>query len=94
MADKSAGAILDEVEAERARQIKKGYDAEHDDLHGAGELAGGAAAYALSDDYPGAAQDQWPWIEKFKPKDRRTNMIRAMAMLLAEVERLDRIANQ
>lgn len=33
----------------------------------------------------------WPWgREWWKPKDRRQNLVRAAALLLAEIERLDR----
>jgi hypothetical protein len=36
----------------------------------------------------------WPWDwEWWKPKDRRRNLVRAAALLLAEIERLDRAAN-
>lgn len=40
--------ILEEIAAERSRQIAKGYDAAHDDGHIRGEIAKGAAALALS----------------------------------------------
>ncbi len=33
----------------------------------------------------------WPWERRFwKPKDRRSDLVRAAALLLAEIERLDR----
>jgi hypothetical protein len=33
----------------------------------------------------------WPWARSWwKPKDRRRNLVRAAALLLAEIERLDR----
>lgn len=33
----------------------------------------------------------WPWDrEWWKPKDRRRNLVRAAALLIAEIERLDR----
>lgn len=35
----------------------------------------------------------WPWEPKWwKPKDRRRNLVRAAALLIAEIERLDRRA--
>lgn len=35
----------------------------------------------------------WPWsLGWWKPKDRRRNLIRATALLIAEIERLDRTA--
>ena len=36
----------------------------------------------------------WPWARKWwKPMDRRRNLIKAAALLVAEIERLDRKAN-
>jgi hypothetical protein len=35
--------------------------------------------------------DAWPWADKdWKPKDRRRDLIRAAALIVAEIERLDR----
>jgi len=40
-----------------------------------------------------ARPSMWPWSwEWWKPKDRRRNLIRAAALIVAEVERLDRVA--
>lgn len=37
----------------------------------------------------------WPWDEsRWKPRTRRENLARATALNLAEVERLDRAAEQ
>jgi hypothetical protein len=37
--------------------------------------------------------DYWPWDRKWwKPKDQRRNLVRAGALILAEIERLDRAA--
>lgn len=36
--------------------------------------------------------DDWPWdTEWWKPKDPRRDLVRAAALLIAEIERLDRI---
>lgn len=35
----------------------------------------------------------WPRNWRFNPKDRRSNLVRAAALLLAEIERLDRAAS-
>lgn len=46
----------------------------------------GPAAY-MTDDAP----DIWPWeLERWKPKDPRRDLIRAIALLVAEVEVMDR----
>ncbi|HCF6684883.1 TPA: hypothetical protein NII49_005941 [Pseudomonas aeruginosa] len=83
-----------DVQAERRRQITaEGWTPEHDDLHCAAELPRAAAAYILS-----GANDEapaiWPFVAKWwKPRDARTNYVRAGALLLAEIERLDRAAS-
>jgi len=96
-------SVIDEIAAERRRQIEaEGWTPEHDDTHGDGSLAAAAAAYAehaadwarAADfrTYPRALAPRiWPWSTKWwKPKDRRRDLIRAAALIVAEVERLDR----
>lgn len=90
------------VLAERARQTRiEGWSAEHDDLHTSGELAGAAACYAAyrSNLDPvtvmGAdlIETMWPWCPSWwKPTDRRRDLVKAGALILAEIERLDRAA--
>ncbi|MCF1758447.1 hypothetical protein L0G78_25625 [Pseudomonas aeruginosa] len=82
-----------DVQAERRRQITaEGWTPEHDDLYCAAELPRAAAAYILS-----GANDEapaiWPFSAKWwKPRDARANYMRAGALILAEIERLDRAA--
>ncbi len=83
---------------ERKRQIEQeGWTLEHDDEHEGGELALLAAAYALTSrgEIPPIFQRQilgklsllhWP----FKPKDPIRDLVRAGALILAEIERLQR----
>jgi hypothetical protein len=89
-----------DVLAERRRQVEvEGWSAEHDDAtHDTGQMAVAAACYALGRRYVspknrfGATIDMWPWPAKWwKPKGKRRNLIRAAALLLAEIERLDRL---
>lgn len=87
-----------DVAAERRRQIElEGWTPEHDDEHTHGELAQAAACYALNvQRIPIRCGDStlWPkgWgASWFRPKDRRRDLVRAAALLLAEIERLDRI---
>lgn len=36
--------------------------------------------------------DGWPWADEWwKPKDRRADLVRAGALILAEIDRIDRI---
>jgi hypothetical protein len=83
-------ALLD-VAAERRRQIEiEGWTPEHDDEHDEGDLAAAAACYSLNKTQIGA-YILWPWNSTWwKPRDTRSNLVRAAALLLAEIERLDR----
>lgn len=82
-----------DVQAERRRQVTaEGWTPEHDDLYCAAELPRAAAAYILN-----GANDEapaiWPFSAKWwKPRDARSNYVRASALILAEIERLDRAA--
>ena len=96
----SSQAALD-VLAERRRQIEvEGWTPEHDDAHRTGGMAVAAACYAAwtlpSRPASEVVHTLWPWTgwahTWFKPKETRHNLIRAAALLLAEIERLDRAA--
>lgn len=85
--------VIEEIAAERERQQSgEGYSPKHDDAHAGGELASAAACYALGYRVPnGLNSTLWPWRpEDFKPKNRRSDLIRAGALIVAEIERLDR----
>lgn len=85
-----------DVIAERQRQVNaEGWTPEHDDEHGCGELASAASCYATQGRYhyptPGKPSPIWPWApEWWKPSDYRRNLVKAGALILAEIERLDR----
>lgn len=89
--------IYEEIERERIHQIAdEGFDAEHDDQYQRLQLARGAACYAIGtkDGIVSTALGDipiWPWEESwFKPSDPRRNLIKAAALIVAEIERLDR----
>lgn len=79
-----------DVLAERHRQIAvKGWTPEHDDTYIDFELAAAAISYLE----PMEAENYWPadWPgDSFKPSDYRRNLVKAAALLLAELERVDR----
>jgi len=92
-----------DVVAERRRQVEsKGFDAGHDDMATQGQIARAASCYALhasgiGTDWPDGIRNGsalfWPWDrEWWKPKSARENLVRAAALILAEIERLDRAA--
>lgn len=88
-------SVVAEIAAERQRQItKEGWSVKHDDDHRSGDLAVAASCYALSStnqDFEHETYLLWPWEEKyFKPKSEREDLIRAAALIVAEIERLDR----
>ena len=92
-----------DVLAERRRQIEtEGWTPEHDDEHYSGDLAAAAASYAVAASYvvaPGSPGDpytaddppeMWPPEWEFKPGSARSMLVKAAALILAEIERLDR----
>jgi hypothetical protein len=91
-----------DVLAERQRQISaEGWTPEHDDEHGGGHIANAAAAYAHYAAGGGykRARELWPWSDNYwKPgdwanlTDRRRCLVKAGALILAEIERMDRRA--
>lgn len=95
---------LEDVAAERRRQIEvEGWTPEHDDEHREGELAQAAAVYALGAAYRAQGfratnvlrMVTWPWDNAwFKLKDQRRDLVKAGALILAEIERLDRAAER
>lgn len=102
-------SILQEIADERGRQqLGEGWTPEHDDEHDRGEMAMAAACYAApeavyvyraecGDGVTGSLRfdGAWPWNSGWwKPKSRRRDLIRAAALIVAEIERLDRAACQ
>ncbi len=92
----ASNALLD-VAAERRRQIYvEGWTPEHDDEHKGGEMAFAAAAYAVHSSAPKKSGALWLWTswaaKWFKPKNPRADLVRAAALMVAEIERLDRTA--
>jgi hypothetical protein len=101
-------SVIDEIAAERRRQIEvEGWTPEHDDYHEDGEMAAAASCYALPPDeregilkgkrghlsWSNGAPVNWPWdVSWWNPGDRRFELVRAAALIVAEIERLDRAA--
>jgi hypothetical protein len=95
---KRLSRAAEDVFGERQRQINvEGWTPKHDEQHNNGELAAAASCYAIwgaGGVVPRATPpDLWPWDEMWwKPKDRRRDLVRAAALIIAEIERLDRDA--
>ena len=93
--DAMAGQAARDIVAERVRQVvKEGWSPEHDDQHAGGELAAAASCYALNAGaYRRLTPKAWPFdSEWWKPGDERRDLVKAGALILAEIERLDRAA--
>ncbi len=93
---KAAQDVLSERERQKSAE---GWTPEHDDAHSDGDLAKAAACYAAPRFHTNTELKVgpigWPWSwEWWKPKDRRRDLVRAGALILAEIERLDRAALQ
>ena len=81
---------------ERERQITR-FSAEHDDFMNAeGDLARAGACYAMPEDYRVlcvGAPNEWPWADddwRPTPDDRIRELIKAGALVAAEIDRMQR----
>jgi len=97
-------AVVDEILHERMRQIQsEGWTTHHDDEHDEGELSAAASAYALAaadllspySQGDGAFDatnppPMWPDVWTWKPGEPRRMLIKAAALIAAEIERIDR----
>lgn len=95
---------IDLISAERVRQIQQhGWTPEHDASHERGQMLSAAIAYAtatqrLSLTGMGAGTDldfvrrmYWPWEKKWwKPGSRVRNLVKAGALIAAEIDRLQK----
>lgn len=92
---------VDAIAAERRRQIEvEGWTAEHDDKHDQCELSLAGAVYALSgsadsdlrnNDRMSAIRELWPFQSHwFKGTGGREDLVKAGALIAAEIDRLDR----
>lgn len=103
----STDRVAQELVVERkAQRRREGWSNAHDDEHDNGEMAKAAACYCLTARSPAQLQVSlkgphqplpikaiWPWaLRWFKPKDPRRDLVRAGALIIAEIERLDRKA--
>ena len=98
---------IDDVLAERQRQQSiEGWTPEHDDAHKGGELSRAAGSYAINAGaalfFNGGSDTSvcdtppygWPWgPEWWKPTNSRRDLVKAGALILAEIERIDRQNN-
>lgn len=88
------GAYL--IRVERQRQVEQeGFDSRHDDQHDDEDLAAAAACYAFPASWKVEARNLWPWRAsdwKPTPEDRIGELVKAGALIAAEIDRLQRRA--
>ncbi|MBA1302743.1 hypothetical protein G7028_29895 [Pseudomonas carnis] len=99
---KTAPASLQSVLAERIRQIQVHcFYPEQDEEYVNGDLAQAGACYAIeaakqateTADAMRLVPEAWPWMAaSWRPHDQRRNLVKAGALILAEIDRLDRAA--
>lgn len=93
---------LEDIAAERQRQKDgEGWTETHDDRYAQGELEHAAACYAVFGDGEKIRDDTaaqqllakfWPWHRRWwKPTNARRNLVKAGALIVAAIERLDRL---
>jgi hypothetical protein len=99
-------ALLDIAQERKRQVVEEGFTTDHDDFLIGGVLARMGASYARhvanyrGAEYPAPLQhyrdpqfrdEDWPgpW-EMWKPSDPRTDLVKAAALILAEIERMDR----
>lgn len=91
---------LTDVIKERRRQVAvEGWTYEHDDQHDNGELSMAAATYAVNGamETYGGVKPPWTWPFSrnwWKPKNPRSDLVRAAALIIADIERMDRAADE
>ena len=80
---------------ERVKQMDLGFTKEHDDCYIVGELARAAMCYLDLRNTPDKVPANWPLKKSWwKKSDRRRNLVKAAALIIAEIDRLDRAAGR
>lgn len=83
-----------DITAERQRQVAaEGWSPDHDDEHADHQIPLAALCYLYASIYdPGSFVFRyWPWDQAWwKPADARRNLVKAGALIAAEIDRLDR----
>lgn len=85
--DKIAAALA-KIAVERRRQVAKGYTPDHDLHHSRGEMARAAAVYATPTIWRDLSLYPRGWVFAPTPRDRVAELVKAGALIVAEIERL------
>ena len=87
-------ALLDVISERQRQRAVEGWTSEHDDAYQNSELADAAACYAINAHNQGLSTPaHWPWApDWWKQSGPRRDLVKAGALILAEIERIDRAA--
>ena len=87
-------AILDVIAERQRQQSVEGWTPEHDDQYGESQLLWASSCYVLNTIKPfNRMPMDWPWDSSWwKPTNPRRDLVKAGALILAEIERIDRAA--
>lgn len=87
-------AILDVIAERHRQQSVEGWTPEHDNAYQNSELADAAACYAIHAHNQGfSTPSHWPWSpDWWKQSGARRDLVKAGALIIAEIERIDRAA--
>ncbi|MGP1998086.1 ead/Ea22-like family protein [Citrobacter freundii] len=87
-------AILDVIAERQRQQSVEGWTPEHDDQYGKSQLLWASSCYLLNTIQPfNRIPMDWPWDSSWwKPTNSRRDLVKAGALILAEIERIDRAA--
>lgn len=87
-------AILDVVAERQRQQSAEGWAPEHDDQYGKSQLLWASSCYMLNTIQPfNRIPMDWPWDSSWwKPTNPRRDLVKAGALIIAEIERIDRAA--
>lgn len=96
---RTSRAVLAFADERNRVRAKEGFSEQHDDAHTGGELADAAACYAMAPltvdgGYSEVRRQMWPWEPSWwkpTPTNRKREIEKAGALLLAEWDRLDRL---
>ncbi|MEB0992373.1 ead/Ea22-like family protein [Citrobacter freundii] len=87
-------ALLDVISERQRQRAVEGWTSEHDDQYGKSQLLWASSCYLLNTIQPfNRIPMDWPWDSSWwKPTNPRRDLVKAGALIIAEIERIDRAA--
>lgn len=87
-----SNAVQSVISERKRQQSAEGWTPEHDDKYDESQLLWASSCYVLNTIQPfNRMPMDWPWAsEWWKPTNPRRDLVKAGALILAEIERIDR----